>query len=133
MILPAIPESHRDLLDNNQVAIVATVGPDGVPQVTASWFVVEEDGTVRMSLNTTRQKVKNLMRRPEGTLFFIDPANPYRTLEIRAQAKIEADPDYVFADRVGAKYGAADVRTMDQPGETRVVVTFVPVKFNTFG
>jgi len=133
MTLPAIPESHRDLLDNNQVAIVATVGPDGVPQVTASWFVAEEDGTVRMSLNTTRQKVKNLMRRPESTLFFIDPANPYRTLEIRARAEIEPDPDYAFADRVGAKYGGADVRTMDQPGETRVVITFVPVKVNTFG
>jgi len=32
-----------------------------------------------------------------------------------------------------AKYGGADIRTMDQPGETRVVVTFVPVKVNTFG
>ena len=101
MTLPAIPESHRDLLDNNQVAILATVGPDGSPQVTASWFLVEEDGTVKMSLNTARQKVKNLMRHPESTLFFMDPANPYRTLEIRARAEIEPDPDYVFADRVG--------------------------------
>ena len=131
--MTAIPTSHRDLLDNNQLAIVATVGSGGVPQVTANWFVAEEDGTVRMSLNTARQKVKNLMRRPESTLFFMDPANPYRTLEIRARAEIEPDPDYTFADRVGAKYGGADVRTMDQPGETRVVITFVPVKFNTFG
>ena len=87
-----IPASHRDLLDTNQVGIVATIGPNGVPQVTASWFLAEEDGTVRMSLNTARQKVKNLMRRPESTLFFMDPANPYRTLEIRARAEIERDP-----------------------------------------
>ncbi len=133
MTLQAIPASHRDLIENNQVAIVATIGPDGAPQVTANWFLAEEDGTVRMSLNTTRQKVKNLMRRPESTLFFMDPANPYRTLEIRTWAEIEPDPDYVFADRVGTKYGGADVRTMDQPGETRVVITFVPVKVNTFG
>jgi hypothetical protein len=73
------------------------------------------------------------MRRPESTLFFIDPANPYRTLEIRARAGIEPAPDYVLADQVGAKYGGADVRTMDQPGETRVAVTFMPVKVNTFG
>ena len=131
--MTAIPASHRDLLETAPVGIVATVGPDGVPQVTASWFLAEEDGTVRMSLNTARQKVKNLMRRPESTLFFMDPANPYRTLEIRARAEIEPDPDYVFADRVGAKYGGADPRTMDQPGETRVAVTFVPVKVNTFG
>ena len=99
----------------------------------ASWFLAEEDGTVRMSLNTARQKVKNLMRRPESTLFFIDPANPYRTLVIRARAEIESDLDYVLANRVGAKCGGADVRTVDQPGETRVAVTFVPVKVNTFG
>ena len=128
-----IPASHRDLLDTNQVGIVATIGPNGVPQVTASWFLAEEDGTVRMSLNTARQKVKNLIRRPESTLFFMDPADPYRTLEIRARAEIETDPDYVLADRVAAKYGGADVRTMDQPGETRVAVTFMPVKVNTFG
>ena len=133
MTLPAIPDTHRDLLENNQVAILATVGPDGSPQVTASWFLAEGDGTVKMSLNTARQKVKNLMRHPESSLFFMDPASPYRTLEIRARAEIEPDPDHVFADRVGAKYGGADVRTMDQPGETRVVVTFVPVKVNTFG
>jgi PPOX class probable F420-dependent enzyme len=133
MTLPAMPASHRDLLDTNQVAILATTGPDGAPQVTASWFLAEGDRTVRMSLNTARQKVKNLMRRPQSTLFFLDPANPYRTLEIRARAEIEPDPDYVLADRVGAKYGGADARTMDQPGETRVVVTFVPVKVSTFG
>src|SRR4051812_2361343 len=131
--MTAIPASHQDILDTAPVAIVATVGPDSVPQVTANWFLAEEDGTVRMSLNTARQKVKNLMRRPESTLFFLDLANPYRTLEIRARAEIEPDPDYVFADQVGAKYGGADLRTMDQPGETRVVVTFVPVKVNTFG
>ena len=131
--MTAIPASHRDLLDTNQVGVVATIGPDGVPQVTASWFLAEEDGTVRMSLNTARQKVKNLMRRPESTLFLMDPANPYRTLEIRARAEIEPDPDYFLADRVGAKYGGADVRMMDQPGETRVAVTFMPVKVNTFG
>ena len=131
--MTVIPASHRDLLDTAPVGIVATVGPDGAPQVTASWFLAEEDGTVRMSLNTSRQKVKNLMRRPEGTLFFMDPGNPYRTLEIRTRAQIEPDPDYVFAERVGAKYGGADARSMDQPGYTRVVVTLLPVKVNTFG
>jgi hypothetical protein len=42
------------------------------------------------------------------------------------------DPDYAFADRVGAKYGA-NLRENDRPGETRVVIRFIPVKTNTFG
>src|SRR5215217_7331629 len=127
-----IPESHRDLLDSNQAVALATFGRDGFPQVTSVWYLVD-DGRVKMSLNTARQKVKNLQRRPECTLFFADPTNPYRTLEIRAQAEITPDPDYAFADRLGAKYGGADLRENDRPGESRVVIAFNPVKVNTFG
>jgi PPOX class probable F420-dependent enzyme len=131
--MPEIPASHRDLVENNQIAILATVGSEGFPQVTAAWFLAEPDGTVKLSLNTSRQKTRNLLRRPEATLFFVDPANPYRTLEIRARAEVAPDADYAFANRVGAKYGGADLRTMDRPGEERVVVTFVPVRINPYG
>lgn len=128
-----IPTTHIDLIENGQVVTLATVGANGYPQVTATWFLLDTDGKIRVSLNNARQKLKNLARDPHATLFFIDPANPFRTLEIRANATIESDPDYRFADKVGAKYGGADLRTMDGPGETRSVVTFEPVKVNTFG
>ena len=128
-----IPASHRDLLDTNQVVVLATNGTDGFPQVTATWFLAEEDGTVKLSLNTARQKTKNLLRDPRATLFFFDPANPYRTLEIRARAEVTPDPDYAFADRFAGRYGGADLRQNDRPGESRVVVSFIPVKVNTFG
>jgi PPOX class probable F420-dependent enzyme len=131
--MPEIPASHRDLLEVNQAVVLATAGANGFPQVSAVWYLVEDDGTVKMSLSTARQKTKNLLRHPEATLFFFDPANPYRTLEIRARAEIEPDPDYAFAARIGAKYGGADLRERDQPGDERVVASFVPVKFNTFG
>lgn len=127
-----IPASHADLLENSQIVILGTNGADGFPQITAIGFVVE-DGVVKTSLNTTRQKTKNLTRDPKVSLFFVDPASPYRTLEIRANASSEPDPDYVFADKVGAKYGGADLREMDRPGESRVVVSFEPVKVNVFG
>jgi PPOX class probable F420-dependent enzyme len=127
-----IPASHRDLLEKCQVVILATNDPDGFPQVTATWFLVEPDGAIKASLNTTRWKVKYLQRNPKCTLFFIDPDNPYRTLEIRATAIIMPDDDYSFAARFGAKYNA-DLRQMDQPGEKRVVVLFQPVKVNTYG
>jgi PPOX class probable F420-dependent enzyme len=126
-----IPETHRNLLDTNQVAILTTKGPDGFPQTTALWFLVD-DGTVKLSINTSRQKAKNLDREAEATVFFMDPETPYRTLEIRARARVEPDPDYILADRVAAKYGA-DLREMDRPGDTRIAVTLEPVKVNTYG
>jgi PPOX class probable F420-dependent enzyme len=126
-----IPDSHRDLLDG-QVAVLATIGADGCPQVTALWFLYTDEDGLRLSLNTVRQKTRNLTANENATLFFIDAANPYRTLEIRGTASIEPDGDHAFADRLGSKYGT-DLRTIDQPGETRVVVTLRPTRVNTYG
>ena len=129
--MAAVPASHRDLLQTD-VAVLATIGADGYPQVSALWFLADDAGVVRLSLNTSRQKVRNLQQHPECTLFLLDRTNPYRTLEIRARAEIEPDSDYAFADQVGQKYHA-DLRQNDQPGTSRVVVTLHPVKYNTYG
>jgi PPOX class probable F420-dependent enzyme len=131
MATPTIPDSHLDLLESNPAVILTTKGPDGFPQTTALWFVVD-DGEIKLWINTARQKAKNLERDNACTLFFLDRENPYRTLEIRARARLQPDPDYVLADVVGAKYDA-DLRNMDQPGQTRVAVTIEPVKVNTYG
>jgi hypothetical protein len=69
----------------------------------------------------------NMQARPECSLFILDLADPYRYLEVRGRARIEPDDDYAFADKVGAKYGGTDLRKIDQPGQTRVVVTIEPV------
>jgi PPOX class probable F420-dependent enzyme len=134
--MPEIPASHRDLFESNRAVVLATVGSDGFPQVTAAWFLVEDDSTIKLSLNTTRQKTKNLRRHPQATLFFFDffdPANPYRTLETRARAELAPDPDCAFADRLAAKYGGADSQAMDRRSEERVGASFVPITINTFG
>jgi len=125
--MPPIPSSHRDLL-GGQVATLATVGPDGRPQVSEVWFLADGD-TVSISLNTARQKTKNLLANPAANLFLLDLASPYRYLEIRGDAEISPDDDYSFADRVGAKYNA-NLRDHDQPGQKRVVVTIRPVRVN---
>jgi PPOX class probable F420-dependent enzyme len=122
-----IPDSHRDLL-NAQYATLATISPDGRPQVSEVWFLADDD-TIKVSLNTTRRKVRNLRRNPACTVFILDFANPQRYLEIRGDAQIIPDDDYEFADRLGAKYGA-DIRTFDPPDQTRVQVVVEPVRVN---
>jgi PPOX class probable F420-dependent enzyme len=129
-MMTTIPASHRDLLDA-QFATLATLGADGRPQLSEVWFLAEDD-TVRLSFNTTRHKVRNMQRRPGCTLLILDLANPYRYLEIRGDAEIEPDPDYSFADKLGAKY-QSDLRERDNPGESRVVVTLRPHRVRAWG
>lgn len=118
------PESHRDLLDA-QVASLATIRPDGFPQVTELWFLYDE-AELKLSLNTSRQKTRNLRSDPRCSLFLLDLQNPYRYLEVRGNARVEPDDDYAFARELGAKYNA-DLKVHDRPGESRVVVTVEPI------
>jgi PPOX class probable F420-dependent enzyme len=88
-----VPDEFRDLL-----ATLATIGPDGQPQVTAVALLHDKDEDVaEVSLNDSRQKTKNLRRDPHATLFIFDPVTPYRTLEIRARAELVPDPVKVNA------------------------------------
>ena len=131
MTTPEIPQSHKDLL-GAQVGVLGTIGASGRPQLSATWFLAEGD-IVKISLNTSRQKVKNLQADPKASFLIFDPQNPYRYLELRGDAQITPDGDYSFADQVGAKYGGADLRERDQPGETRVVVTINHVRVVAWG
>jgi PPOX class probable F420-dependent enzyme len=130
MTTPEIPESHRDLL-GAQVGVLGTIGVSGRPQLSATWFLADGD-TVQISLNTSRQKVKNLQADPKVSFLILDPGNPYRYVELRGDAEISPDDDYAFASQVGAKYGD-NLRDRDKPGETRVVVTIRPARVIVWG
>lgn len=119
------PASHRDLLDSH-VASLATVRADGFPQITEVWFL-HHSGELRLSLNTSRLKTRNLLARPQCSLLLLDLANPDRYLEVRGVARIEPDGDYAFADVLAAKYGGVDLRALDKPGEKRAAITIEPV------
>jgi hypothetical protein len=128
--MTTVPKSHRDLLDA-QVATLGTLDGRGRPQLSELWFLAEDD-VIRVSLNTARQKVKNLQRNPAFSLLILDLLNPFRYLELRGDAELAPDPDYAFAAKVGAKYGT-DLRDMDEPGESRVVVTLRASRIRAWG
>jgi PPOX class probable F420-dependent enzyme len=121
--MTTFPDSHKEFLDF-PVASLTTIGDDGLPQSTLIWFL-HDDGELRVSLNKTRLKVKNLRKRPQVSLLILDLNDPMKYLEVRGNAKLEEDADGSFAQKVGAKYGA-DLAAYDAPGDERVVVTIEP-------
>jgi PPOX class probable F420-dependent enzyme len=119
------PDSHRDLLEG-QFATLTTLASDGSPRSSEIWFLHEE-GQLKLSLNSARVKTKDLLARPQCSIFILDLSNPYRYVDIRGTATIADDSTYALADRVGAKYGS-DLREHDGPGDTRLAVTIEPQK-----
>ena len=123
------PESHRDLLDG-PVASLATIHRDGFPHVTEVWFLYD-DGELKLSLNTSRLKTRNLQRDPKCSLLLLDLSNPYRYLEVRGTARIEPVDDLSFARKLAAKYDT-EFWVHDRPGEGRVVVHIEPVNLHVW-
>ncbi len=77
--MSVIPANYFDLLQATTVAHVATIGPQGEPQVSPVWFVW--DGTaLRFSMNKIRQKHRNLIHEPRIALSIVDPTNMYRIM-----------------------------------------------------
>lgn len=129
----SFPDSHLDLLQAALTATLSTVGKDGLPQVTALWYLFE-DGKLKLSLNGNRQKFKNIAARPQATLFILDPTNQMHAIEVRANLSIAVDTDLAFTDRLIAHYGNPfNVRDIDGPDDHRYELVLQPVKINTVG
>lgn len=128
-----IPASHADLLDSTALAHVATIGPNGEPQVTPVWFAW--DGShLRFSQTKIRQKYRNILRDPNIALSIVDPANPYRYLEVRGRVvTIDDDSDKAFIDSMAKKYLGVDKYPWSQPDEERVVIVIEPVHSTHMG
>jgi PPOX class probable F420-dependent enzyme len=121
--MTTFPDSHREFLDF-PVASLTTIGDDGFPQSTLLWFL-HDGGELKISLNKSRLKTKNLRKRPQVSLLIPDMNDQMKYLEVRGNARLEDDTDGSFAQKVGAKYGA-DLAAYDAPGDERVVATIEP-------
>lgn len=126
-----VPETHQDLLDNPNIAVLTTIGPDGMPQSTAVWFLVTEQGFIQVSFADHSIKARNLRANPKANLFIFDPQNPFRTLELRLDAAVTRDPDKKSVPAFASRYGVPDEFLLSLPGE-RAVATFDIVKVAAF-
>ena len=123
--MTTIPTSHSDLLNAAALAYLATIGPNGEPQVSAVWFTW--DGThLLFALSKKRQKSRNLLRDPRVAVAIADPANPYRALEIRGVVtRVEEDSGYRFMDAASRKYLHRDATDAERGPEDERLVFYV--------
>jgi PPOX class probable F420-dependent enzyme len=129
----SIPDKYRDLFTKRAFASLATLMPDGSPQVTPVWVDLEGD-LVLVNTARGRQKDKNMRRDPRVAMAIIDPENPYRYLEIRGRiAEITEEAADAHIDKMAKKYLGADKYPYRQPSETRVIFKIQPERVNTMG
>ena len=129
----AIPDEYRDLFTKPAFAHVATLMPDGTPQVTPVWVDLQ-DGLVLVNTAKGRLKDRNLRRDPRVGLAISDPDNPYRYLQVRGRVTdiTESGADD-HIDSLAKKYLGQDTYPYRRPGEVRVIVKIAPERVQTMG
>jgi PPOX class probable F420-dependent enzyme len=132
--MPAIPEQYLDLLTRKKAfADLATVMPDGTPQVTPVWFDLK-DGLIRVNTARGRVKARNMREGAAVALSIMDPDNPYRYIQIRGRVRRVAEEGArEHIDSLAKKYIGKDKYPWSRPGEVRVMFEIEPSAVQTMG
>ncbi|WP_405895426.1 PPOX class F420-dependent oxidoreductase [Streptomyces sp. NBC_00104] len=116
---------------------LATVGPDGAPQVSPMWVDIEGEGEgasrveyVMVNTSVGRVKEENLRRNPLVSLSHHDPENPYDRAEIRGRVArfVEGEEADRAMDRLTRKYIGEERYPWLLPGERRLMILIEPVR-----
>jgi PPOX class probable F420-dependent enzyme len=132
--MPANLDQYRDLLDDKKAfAHLATIMPDGTPQVTPVWFDFA-DGAIRVNSARGRVKDRNMKKGAPVALSILDPDNAYRYLQIRGRVrKVTEEGASAHIDSLAKKYIGQDKYPWSKPGDVRVIYEIEPVRVQGMG
>jgi PPOX class probable F420-dependent enzyme len=129
-----IPAGFLDLLTQKKaIANLATLQPDGSPQVTPVWFDYT-GGVVRVNTAKGRVKARNLKEGAKVALAIVDPDNAYRYIQIRGTVTKETtDPNNAHINSLAKKYLDKDVYPWHKEGDVRVTYEITPSAAQAMG
>jgi PPOX class probable F420-dependent enzyme len=132
-IMVAVPEKYRDLFgDKKAFADLATLMPDGSPQVTPVWFDYV-DGVIRVNTALGRTKARNMREGAPVALSILDPDNPYRYVQIRGTvSRVTTDGADAHIDALSHKYLGKDYPWRD-PASQRIICEITPSHVSASG
>ncbi|MFD0338285.1 PPOX class F420-dependent oxidoreductase [Streptomyces sp. NPDC127117] len=125
----ALPAELKALLDTPVFVTVATIQPDGSPQVTPVW--VKRDGDdLLVSTSIGRRKEQNLRRDPRVSVVVQPFDAPYTYAEIRGTATLTTEGGDELMDELSVKYTGKKFAEFNPSLDDaeRVVVRITPRK-----
>jgi PPOX class probable F420-dependent enzyme len=133
MMAAKIPDKYLDLFQQPAFANLATLMPDGSPQVTPVWCDFDGEFVI---VNSAKGRVKdrNMRSNPRVALSIVDPKNPYRYLEVRGRVtEISEKGADEHINKMAKKYMNVETYPYRAQGEVRVLYKIRPERFSSMG
>ena len=117
-----LSDKVKKLIDGKNFASVATLMPDGSPQVAPVW-VDREGDTIILNATHSRQRTKNLKRDPRVAISIFDQMNPYSNASIRGKVvDITEKGAEEHIDKLNMKYNGTPKYAYHNPNDPRVLL-----------
>lgn len=132
--MTATSDKYLDLLQQKKAfANLATIMPDGSPQVTPVWFDWQ-NGVLRVNTAKGRTKARNMTQGSSVAVSIQDPDNPYRYVQIRGRvARVAEEGADAHINSLAKKYLGQDTYPYRQPGEVRMMIEIEPKSVSGMG
>jgi PPOX class probable F420-dependent enzyme len=132
--MTAIPDKYLDLVQQKKAfANLATVMPDGSPQVTPVWLDYQ-GGVIRVNTAKGRIKARNMTEGARVALAVMDPDDPYRHIQVRGRVRrVTEEGANAHIDSLAKKYLGKDKYPFSRPGEVRLLVEIEPMSVSVMG
>jgi PPOX class probable F420-dependent enzyme len=129
-----IPAGFHDLLTEKKAfAHLATIMPDGSPQVTPVWFDYR-NGRIRVNTAKGRVKARNMSEGSRVALSILDPDNAYRYMQVRGKiVQVTEAGGKEHIDSLAKKYLGRDVYPWHNASDVRVIYEVEPLSVQTMG
>ncbi|PRC43629.1 PPOX class F420-dependent oxidoreductase [Mycobacterium sp. ITM-2017-0098] len=119
-----LPADLIDLLRRPSPCFVATLMPDGSPQLTETWVHTDGENVV-INIVDGMQKARNLARDPRVAVNIVDPDDIRRLYAVRGRViSTTSEGGRESIDEISHKYlGIPYPNFSGNPDETRLIVT----------
>lgn len=123
-----LTDAQRALFAPKNFATIATINPNGQPQLSVVWCRAEGND-ILVSTVEGRRKHLNLVRDNRVTILVQPEGEPYKYVEVRGTATMTHDGGVELIDELARAYTGQDRYTADDGTDNvRVVVRITPHK-----
>ena len=112
-----MPTATAELFARPNPAVVAVLMPSGAPMSVATWYLVEDDGTVLLNMDAERARVSWMREHPEVALTALEDGEWYTHVSVRGRVvRWEDDETAALADidRLSQHYRGQPYATRDR-------------------
>jgi len=90
---PPLPDEVTALLAEPNPAVMATVRADGQPVTVATWYLLEDDGTILLGLDAARARLRHLRADPRVSLTALAAGDWYTHVSLQGRVVSIADDE----------------------------------------